>query len=164
MRHVFWIEEGTVAGRRGPWQATFDLAAMEAAGIGAILTLDAEEAELLPPLPAEGAPGGGIVGKCIHLTPNIPPGPEDYRLYAERVPEALSFLLDWVENRKGAVLVHCHAGNDRTGTVLAAWICATRGKSPVDAIEEVRIANPEALSAYGYEEMALEVLNGIFSR
>ena len=36
----------------------------------------------------------------------------------------------------GAV-IHCWGGNGRTGHVLAAWLVAARGLSPIEAIEAV---------------------------
>jgi predicted protein tyrosine phosphatase len=35
------------------------------------------------------------------------------------------------------VVIHCWGGNGRTGHVLAAWLVAARGVSPVDAIKMV---------------------------
>jgi protein-tyrosine phosphatase len=158
MHEVYWIDEGRVAGRCGPYLSPFDLEAMEAAGIGYILSLDAREAELIPPVvPA-------IEREVIHLTDSIPPDPGDLRLYLQRVPRALEYILERCGRNGKAVLVHCHAGNDRTGTVLAAYLRATRRIDPIDAIETVRDENPAALSALGYEEMALEILESLDGR
>ncbi len=153
MNKVYWIDEGRVAGRCGPWRAPFDLAAMARAGIGHILSLDAHEASLLP------AAIEGIELTLIHLTDSIPPGRHDRAIYSERVPEAVAHVAKIVQAGAGAILVHCHAGNDRTGTVLASWLHRTGGLSSEEAVIRVRQANPEALSALGYEEMALELMN-----
>lgn len=155
MHEVYWIDEGRVAGRCGPYLSPFDLEAMEAAGIGYILSLDSREAELIAP----GAPA--IERMVIHLTDSIPPAPGDLELYLRRVPLALEYILDRCGCNGKAVLVHCHAGNDRTGTVLAAYLRTTRGIDPMNAIERVREENPAALSALGYEEMALEILGSL---
>ncbi len=152
MNDVYWIDEGRVAGRRGPWRSPFDFEAMARAGIGHILSLDADEASLLP------AAVDSIELSVIHLTDSIPPGPGDRAIYARRVPEAVALVERIVREDNGAILVHCHAGNDRTGTVLASWLHAARELSPEEAIAAVRAANPEALSALGYEEMALEIM------
>jgi len=158
MQEVYWIDAGRVAGRCGPWIAPFDLDAMEAAGIGTILSLDAREAAMIP--------GGsdGIAREIIHLPDSIPPDAADREIYRCLVPEALDLVLARCGRNGKAVLVHCHAGNDRTGTVLAAYVMATRGASPRDALAAVRALNPEAVSALGYEEMALEILAEMTAR
>jgi len=158
MHEVYWVDEGRVAGRCGHWVAPFDLEAMEAAGIGTILSLDAREAALIP--------GGrdAIEREIIHLPDSIPPDAADREIYRRLVPEALDLVLARCGANGKAVLVHCHAGNDRTGTVLAAYIMATRGLTPEDALEAVRKLNPDAVSALGYEEMALEILEEMAAR
>jgi predicted protein tyrosine phosphatase len=158
MKNAYWVEEGRLAGRCGPWLAPFDLEEMHAAGIGYILSLDAYEAGLIPKDHPE------IERKLIHLTDSIPPGPGDEDHYQACVPEAVDYLLEKMGKNKRAVLVHCHAGNDRTGTVLAAYLVATQNVTPEDAIERIRDLNPDAVSASGYEEMALDILDQMRSR
>lgn len=48
----------------------------------------------------------------------------------------LPFLSTADRGRQRAV-IHCWGGNGRTGHVLAAWLVAARGLSPVEAIEAV---------------------------
>lgn len=52
--------------------------------------------------------------------------------------------------RGGAVVVHCHAGYGRTGTVLAAALVA-EGLDPEEAIEVVRSLRPGSLETYEQE-------------
>ena len=77
---------------------------------------------------------------------------------AELLPEAIDHVLARLSRNNGAVLVHCHAGNDRTGGVLTGYLSRTRGLPPGEALKAVRAANPEAISARGYEAMILSVL------
>jgi atypical dual specificity phosphatase len=158
MHEVYWVDKGRVAGRCGPWRAPFDLEAMEAAGIGTILSLDAREAAMIP----DG--GDGIARKVIHLPDSIPPGPSEREIFRCLVPEALDFLLTRSSEDHKAVLVHCHAGKDRTGTVLAAYVMKTRKVPPRDALAAVRTQNPDAVTSLGYEDMALEILQEIAAR
>jgi protein-tyrosine phosphatase len=48
----------------------------------------------------------------------------------------LPFLRD-AESGSERAVVHCWGGNGRTGHVLAAWLVAARGLSPIEAIEAV---------------------------
>lgn len=155
MKQIYWIEEGVLAGRCGPWREPFDMEAMAAGGITAILSLDRNEHDLIV------GTTGPIEHGLIHLPDSIPPAPHDIETYRTRVPEAVDFIADRVDRGNGAVLVHCHAGNDRTGTILAAWLVRTRDAGPDEALEMVRRQNPDAVSAWGYEEMALDILGEI---
>ena len=152
MDKIYWIEEGRLAGRCGPSVADLDLRALRKAGFRTILSLDAEEYKHL----RGGAPDIEI--KLIHLTNSIPPLPIEREIFAVRLPEAVDFVLEKIAEENGPVLVHCHAGNDRTGGVLAGYLCRTRGLDPRGALERVREANPDAVSAEGYEEMILAIL------
>ena len=51
----------------------------------------------------------------------------------------LPFLSE-AESDGECAVVHCWGGNGRTGHVLAAWLVAARGLSPVEAIEAVEAA------------------------
>jgi protein-tyrosine phosphatase len=46
-------------------------------------------------------------------------------------------FLRTADNGSERVVIHCWGGNGRTGHVLAAWLVAARGLSPVDAITAV---------------------------
>ncbi|MHC4942455.1 MAG: dual specificity protein phosphatase family protein [Planctomycetota bacterium] len=85
-------------------------------------------------------------------------------IFEDRLPRAIQYVLDRLHRDNGAVLVHCHAGNDRTGGVMTGYLMRTRGLSPDDALALVRETNPDAISAFGYEEMLLRVLEETLPR
>ncbi len=153
MRLIYWLEEGIVAGRCGPWRDPFDIDAMKEGGIATILSLDEREHALLA------GRTDSIEHGLIHLPDSIPPSAHDIETYRARVPEAVDYIEGAIDAGRGTILVHCHAGNDRTGTVLAAWLVRCRNAEPDAAVAAVRRQNPEAISAYGYEEMALDLLH-----
>jgi protein-tyrosine phosphatase len=150
---IYWIEENRLAGRCGPSVAPFDFAALKRAGFRHILSLDGDEHAKLAPGERE-----GFEIHCMHMPNSIPPEPEEVLVFQERLPDAVRYVLEKVGGNDGAVLVHCHAGCDRTGGVLTGYLMETRGLAPEDALAKVREANPDAISAFGYEEMILEVL------
>jgi protein-tyrosine phosphatase len=47
-------------------------------------------------------------------------------------------------------LVHCFAGNDRTGAILAGYFITYHGMAPELALQTLRNAKPTAMSALGY--------------
>lgn len=49
-------------------------------------------------------------------------------------------------------LVHCYAGNDRTGAILSGYLITYQGVGVDEAIRYVRQLNPRAMEASGYEE------------
>ena len=51
------------------------------------------------------------------------------------------------------MLVHCNAGKDRTGLLLAYYLVSRKGLSAKRALKILRRLNPDALSASGYEDI-----------
>jgi len=149
---IYWIEKGRLAGRCGPSVVPLDLNGLQRAGFSAVLSLDAEEFKLIRP-----GPDSPEV-KLIHLTNSIPPKPIEKEIFAVRLPQAVDHAVEIVSRNEGPVLVHCHAGNDRTGGVLTGYLCLTANMTPRRALARVREANPDAISAEGYEEMILAIL------
>jgi protein-tyrosine phosphatase len=62
------------------------------------------------------------------------------------------------------VLVHCHAGKDRTGMLLAVIVAKKEGLPARAAIEKVREVRPLAITAPGWEALALEVIPRVVAK
>ena len=129
-----WILPGRLAGMARPRSGA--AAELVAQGIGAVLTLTES-----PPQPELSAAGLVVVHEPIpdFGTPSL---------------EVLARSVEFVRGRwqaGHAVVVHCHAGYGRTGTVLAAVLVAT-GVPPEDAIDRIRALRPGSVETAEQEE------------
>ncbi|KAI0211511.1 Dual specificity protein phosphatase 23 [Lamellibrachia satsuma] len=59
--------------------------------------------------------------------------------------ETFVSLVDTTRERKEAVVVHCHWGRGRTGTMLAAYLVKDQGMDAQTAIREVRRLRPRSV-------------------
>lgn len=143
MEHVYWVIEGKLAGRPGPTLQPWDPAALYAGGIRAVVSLAAEVP--VPDLTAHG---------LAHYRANLPP----VLLFSKGMRKAFIHealpVWDFIHHQLAAdrpTLVHCQAGKDRTGVVLAGYLVIYRGMTPEEAVTALRRSNPIAMSAPGYE-------------
>jgi protein-tyrosine phosphatase len=153
MRHVFWLRSGAVAGRTGPNTDPWDPIGLSEGGIGTVLSVNSGESVDSQELAAADIDHG-----CYPFSAVAPPVPGDVEICVAALPMAMDFAQSSI-GRGRPVLVHCQAGKDRTGLFMSYFLCQTEGLSPVEAITEVRRVRPIALSAIGWEELALEVLD-----
>ena len=77
---------------------------------------------------------------------------------AETLDRCVKFVREAVD-RGERVLVHCHAGYGRTGTVLAAYL-ASLGGDPAEAIRRVRLLRPGSVETPEQEEAVLRFVRG----
>ena len=73
-----------------------------------------------------------------------------------RLARKLVELVDLVARELQAgrpTLVHCRAGKDRTGALLAGYLVRHRGLSPEQAVHAVREVNPVAMTAPGFARL-----------
>ncbi|MGC9520686.1 MAG: protein-tyrosine phosphatase family protein [Anaerolineae bacterium] len=145
MRYVYWIIDRLLAGRPGPGLRPWDPAALYAGGIRVVISLPAEEAigDLTP---------YGLV----HYRAEFPP----VKLYSVGMRKAFiyqalpvwAFIHEQMEADR-PTLVHCYAGQDRTGAILAGYLITYQGKSPEQALQQVRSVKPMAMTAEGYADV-----------
>ena len=152
MRHVFWLLPGRLAGRPGPDREPWDLDALRAMGIDAVLSVNdgkgCERAEL---------EALGLEYHCAPLPPNEPPQAGDEEICRAALPAAYDFVRAQHEAGR-AVLVHCSAGKDRTGLFMSYFLIREYGLDIDTAFARVRAIRPPALSALGWERLARRVL------
>jgi protein-tyrosine phosphatase len=150
--YLFWLVPGRLAGRPGPDLAPWDLAALRAGGIGAVLSVN--EGTFCEP--ADFAVHDLVYAR-ISLSENAPPRLGDDARCLAALPRAHQFVRE--QHGAGrAVMVHCTAGKDRTGLFLAYFLVREQGLTPDAAIDEVRRVRPIALTAPGWDDFARELL------
>lgn len=146
MEQVFWLIEGRLAGRPGPVQAPWDAAALRAGGLDAVLSLNSQaDADEL-----------AAAGLAHHLLP-MPPVLPLAGVLQDTLLDSLEPVLARVHQEVAAgrsVLLHCHAGKDRTGLAMTAYLVRYEGLGVEEAIARVRAVRPIAMSAPGYLDTA----------
>ncbi len=123
-----WVDRGRLAGSGYPASRS-QVQWLVKVGVDSILTLTADA------LPAESTSGLGVVTKHVPMEDHQPPSIEALDTAAETIDEQL---------RAGrTVLVHCLAGEGRTGCALAAYLIKKRGDSAKEALRTLREIKPE---------------------
>jgi hypothetical protein len=143
MEHVYWVIEERLAGRPGPTRAPWNLEALHAGGIRAIVSLAADVD--VPPLEEH-----GFAHYRAHLPPILLITEGLQKAFIHEVLPVWRFIHAQLEAGH-PTMVHCYAGNDRTGVVLAGYLVIYEGVPPEDAIKTLRARNPHAMEAGGYE-------------
>ena len=139
-----WVIEDRLAGMALPgWpfsDLTTDLEALQAAGIGAIVTLTEY------PLDAEVVDASGLEVLHLPIPDMTPPSLEAISQFTAYVDEALA--------GDKAVVAHCLAGRGRTGTMLACYL-VKQGMDPTVAISQIREQRPGSIET---QEQVLAIL------
>jgi len=137
MRHTYWVIDRLLAGRPGPTLYPWNPEELYQAGLRVIVSL--------------AAPYG-----FIHYRAAFPP----VTLYSEGMQKAFihEALPVWAFIHEqltagNPTLVHCHAGQDRTGAILAGYLIVYQGVAPATALRRLRSVKPTALSAEGFADV-----------
>lgn len=152
MQHVFWLIPGKLAGRPGPNQEPWSVDDLQRGGIGAVLSVN--NGILVNP---DDFHSRGMTYARIPFSDKAPPTPGDLEICLNALPKAYEFVSAEIHAGK-AVMVHCTSGKDRTGLLLAYYLMRTAGLNIEQAIHQVRLVRPIALSAEGWDEFAREIL------
>ena len=151
MKSVFWLVRDVVGGRAGPELEPWSVAELRTAGFDAVLNLSEH------PSDEDAFKAAGLVGCWVPLPTDVPPNEESAERCVEALPRAFAFLSAQLA-RGQRVLVHCYAGKDRTGMLLALFLAQREGISAGEAIRRVRAVRPLAITAPGWEALALAVI------
>ena len=75
-----------------------------------------------------------------------------------RVPLAYEYAVSQIDSGN-PVMVHCRHGKDRTGLFMAYFLKNHLGLNTIDAIDRVKSVRPIALTAEGWDQLAITVLD-----
>jgi atypical dual specificity phosphatase len=140
-----WIEDGRLAGSGLPASAS-QVRWLSQKGIGAILTLTER------PLPEEWTRDIPIVTDHVPMADHSPPD-------AGSLDRAVGIISGRLAEGRN-VVVHCLAGEGRTGCVLAAYLISKKRMTAADAIAQLREIKPEFVERrqeHAVEEYASKV-------
>ncbi|MBI2938499.1 MAG: dual specificity protein phosphatase family protein [Thaumarchaeota archaeon] len=138
-----WVIPNQLAGSGRP-MAERDLHWWRRQGVEAVITLTEY------PIPEEWVKSSGV--RYLHNPLQDHNAPS-----VEEIDRALDFILKQMDDGK-PVVVHCAAGQGRTGSVLAGYFIKQQGLSAEDAIRKIRQIRPRSIegqqeqSLYRYEE------------
>ena len=134
-----FVIEGKLAGMARPGRSRpleDDVEFLKAMGIGAIVSVTER------PLDEQILEGLGL--RYLHL-----PVPDFCAPTIHQIEEFLAFLE--AASLDGAVVVHCYAGQGRTGTLLACAL-VHQGMSAEEAIRIVRTKRPPSIDTFAQEQ------------
>ena len=145
MKRVYWVIPETIAGRCGPEMAPWDCWDLHAGGIKAIVSLTEPDDETK-------SRDAEIEHLPLYFPAMLLMSERDYTYFLSFVPPFLDFA-DRVIDEGKPMMVHCTYGCDRTGAMISIYLVARHGYTAEDAIKKVRIHQPPAMSAEGYEQV-----------
>lgn len=151
MKSIFWLIRDSIAGRPGPQMDPWEVQELRAAGFDAVINLSEH------PSDDTAFAAAGLEASWVPLPTDIPPTKKSEEQFIAELPRAYAFVADQMAKRR-RVLVHCHAGKDRTGILLALVVAKQDGVSAATAIARVRKVRPLAITANGWEALALTVI------
>lgn len=149
MKHVYWVIDQLLAGRPGPYLEPWNPAELYEGGLRAVVSLPDEE-------PVEDLTSYGLTHYQAHFPPVLLFSKGMRKAFIYQALPVWTFIEEQLAQGR-PTLVHCHAGQDRTGAVLAGYLVTYRGLTPEQALRRLRDAKSTAMSADGYEDV-LELL------
>jgi protein-tyrosine phosphatase len=157
MKSVFWLVRDSIGGRPGPQFEPWSLAELRAGGFDAVINLSEY------PNDNDAFKAAGIETSWVPLPTDVPPTNESQERCIEALPRAVAFVSAQVSKGR-RVLVHCHAGKDRTGMLLAVLVAKKENLSAQAALEKIRTVKPLAITAPGWEALAMEVIPRVVAK
>ncbi len=142
----FWVLPGKIAGRCGPDKKPWDLDGLWDDGFRAIASL-----HRLPPGEEQRVENSPFEHLPAYAPPMVIDRPDLQDEFLNRVDNVLPFI-DHHLNSEQPVIVHCHAGLDRSCCAIACYLVAREEYSAHEAIEQIYDVRPQAFVSPGYED------------
>ncbi len=127
-----WVIEGSLAGSGLP-SSPSQVRWLKKHGVGSILTLREV------PLPKEYIDGTGVNYMHIQMSDHDAPSQES-------LSKAVGYVRSEIE-KGNAVVVHCLAGQGRTGTVLSCYLVEYQEREPAEVIAQLRKDRPGSVES-----------------
>lgn len=83
---------------------------------------------------------------------------------AEHLPATTDFIHEALSQPSGVVLVHCIQGISRSTSVVAAYLVASQGCSPTEAIDFIKSKHPIAEPNFGFVKQLGEYASQLMTR
>jgi hypothetical protein len=144
VKAVYWVSPNLLAGRPGPRLLPWDLGRIWAGGVRTIVSLVRVNRTAIQ--------AAGFRHHQVPLPGGLAFFPWIRRWLVQRMLPVVDFIAAEVAAGR-PTLVHCHAGKDRTGAVLAGYLIRHQGLSADEAFRLVRQANPRAMTAPGFDQL-----------
>lgn len=136
LRNFSWVVENTLAGVAYP-ASEEALEALKGLGVKALLSLS--EQALSPSLLAK------VELEAVHIPI------EDFTAPTlSQIEQAMETIQGFLA-KTSPVAVHCHAGQGRTGTILACYL-VSQGLSAEEAITRIRLKRPGSIETLAQEQ------------
>lgn len=148
MEKIFWLIPGKLGGRPGPAIEPWDIKAMRESGVTTIVSTDDD-------CRASSVLAAGLK----HVKKFMPSAYPTNSALVDRFVDLVRYAaLEVVERvRSGeVVVVHCFAGRDRTGLVLAAALMELESIDAREAFARVRAVRPVAMTGPGVVDVLRE--------
>lgn len=146
MKHISWLKNKLLATRPGPIERPWDIFEIKECGINCVISLSNEDEEIDIKRAKLRHYKFYTEGKRLITI-------DDKKFFIGQVQDAIDVIHSEI-TLNNPVLIHCHAGMDRSGFVAGAYFIKYEKFTAEHALEYIRNIMPRycSSSGYGYDE------------
>ena len=143
---AYEVEPGLLFGRPGPNKSRWDLESLKRRGLAVVVSLvQIEDPKSLT--------RAGLKQYVIPFEERLHLPYKSANGFVLEIFDRFDEVLNVHLIMREPVLVHCNAGKDRTGLLLAYYLVSRKGLSAKRALKQLRKLKPDALTGSGYEDI-----------